>query len=339
MKHLRSQGRLLLPAGLLLVALIIGAVTITSGIATAAQGGVTRPLQSTPEPPPVPPTAPAGPTIPPGPTQPAAPTVGATLPPVATPEPPPATATNSLPETPTAVANPPRPPSEQARSSDSSAVIGVGLRVLPGTVARPNSLITYAVVVKNLGKGNSHKMALVLPINPRQLKPANVSIENGAGWVRQLLNDAIEIELEKIGSGEVVTVNVQFVVLPTVAANERIDMVATAEWNDRAGDGKTQSNLISLTVGQDAPTLGTLKVEANGNLVFFSGENFAPSEPVSFWYDNSAGASTALNTLEAEADGTLEVVFDTTGLVAGRYTLVARGDWSGWTATGVFEVR
>lgn len=223
------------------------------------------------------------------------------------------------------------------------------------TASRADGVDTYRVVVVNRGGGTVEDIALSVPFEPGY-SLTSASFSQDDAWVARNGERAASIRVEQLrGIGDTVVGTLRFTGPRDAAANALTSRV-TATW-DKDGEQYTISssqpgiNSSALTAARSGPSRIT-----------FSGGSFASNEPVSFWYTTASGASVPLvvdrglliqkparsvndddekkygEFLGASEQGTTNATLSIAGLPAGSYTLAARGNWSGVTASAPFII-
>lgn len=222
--------------------------------------------------------------------------------------------------------------------------------------ADSNGVMTYVVQAVNTGGNPARNLRITVPFDGSALRPMDATFKPSAAWVSNVSDGALTIQTDKVASDSTFESTVRFQALPghhSAALTERL----TFRWSDGDSSKSGVSNDPDLTTGAVAASNGLVVEEVNGSYVF-SSSSFAPGEPVVFWYNTPAGdvVSTEIKDsvivdarftdekeegaafVSANADGAVRVPLRTKDLVPGVYTMVARGDDSGITVTGVFTI-
>lgn len=222
-----------------------------------------------------------------------------------------------------------------------------------------SDLLVYEVRVTNRGGGPAKNAVLALPYAGAGLKLLDVSYNLPGAWTSATRDGALEIQTGRIASGaKPVVATVRFSRLAAGAAlTERVSY----EWLDYGSGGRGASNLPNEALADAAGGIYALSAAIDGRDVIFSGSAFVPNEPVTFWYSNAAGEVFPLEVkgdrlieaavtrdgrgeeghsyASASGAGAIEMEWIAKRLPAGAYALVARGNWSGLTATAPFVLR
>lgn len=234
------------------------------------------------------------------------------------------------------------------------ANVTVVQRATPNITVRPGDTVTYTISVVNRGEGNAKNARLTLPFDPDQVELLDAQFSHTGAWVNLLEADYLTIETGRLDSaGGTVTATLRFRVLPGVPAGTHLGERISFTWNDDADNGKGRSNdpglvVAGSTVEQPYYPLAVLPVSgpAGTNRVF-SSDIFAPKEPVTFWYNTPTGQIVELGPIDndehgiviANENGAAGLELPTAGLPPGTYSMVAYGNWTGFTAVGAFQVQ
>jgi len=175
----------------------------------------------------------------------------------------------------------------------------------------------------------------------------DASFSRTAAWVSQVNADSVEIKTGTLSSGnDSVSGTVRFQVLGGAASGAQMSTQASFTWSDAASGGSGKSNTVKVAVSDQSASrvLATLTVTPYsapaGDTFEVKGSGFIPNEPVSFWYNTPSNEDVAVKTVNANADGEVELTFSaTSGLAPGNYAMVAYGNYSQITAVGVFQVQ
>lgn len=233
-------------------------------------------------------------------------------------------------------------PAEQ--ESAESAFVTVAQLPSPNLAAASGSIVSYEIVATNRGRGRAKNVEITLPFDPAEVAVLDARFSRSGAWVSQLLTDTLRIETGPLGSGgDVMTTTVRLRLLPGIAESTALGERLAYRWTDGAGGGAGQSNLPSLVVGQveeRAPVLPlVIERTADGSALSLSSPIFVPGESVALWYDTPDGRSVSAGTVAANGSGTVQASISTASLPAGRYQIVAFGQWSKLTSAGVAEIR
>jgi hypothetical protein len=216
-----------------------------------------------------------------------------------------------------------------------------------------DGLLIYTIKVANRGDGFASHATVTVPFDATMLRLADVTFAGAGGWVTSIDTGSFQFRTERLGSGGGTTIaTARFSRLSSAPASAMLTERLTVAWGDATGGGRARSNLpMNLTMAQPYPALTHRHVDAKH---YFSSTIFVPGEQVVFWYNNPRGEAvetevhhgvivTATSTdrdnpgesyASADANGAIDLRFDTHGLAAGSYTMVARGEISGFTAIG-----
>jgi hypothetical protein len=220
-------------------------------------------------------------------------------------------------------------------------------------VAGDDALLIYTVKVANRGDGFASHATVTVPYDATMLRLADVTFAGAGGWVTRIDDGSFQFRTERLGSGGGTTIaTVRFSRMASASESAVLTERLMVAWGDRTGGGSGRSNLpMNLTMAQPYPALTHRHVDAKH---YFSSTIFVPGEQVVFWYNNPRGEAvetevhhgvivTATTTdrdnpgenyASADANGAIDLRFDTHGLAAGSYTMVARGEISGFTVIG-----
>lgn len=233
--------------------------------------------------------------------------------------------------------------------------LSLALEPQADTASRTDGVDTYRVVVVNRGGGTVEDIVLSVPFEAGY-SLAGASFTQNDAWVAQNSGSAATIRIEQMrGIGDTVVGTLRFTGPRDTAANALTSRVS-ATW-DLNGEEYT------ITSNQPGLMLSALTASRSGpNRIAFNGGAFASNEPVTFWYTNAAGASVPLvvdrglltvqparsqfdederkygEFIAANGQGVTSAVLNIAGLPAGSYTLAARGNWTGVTASAPFVV-
>lgn len=223
--------------------------------------------------------------------------------------------------------------------------------------ASAGGTLTYTIMAENHSSSiGADDLTIEVPYNTSALSLQNAEFSSDESWVRSNSGGVIELYMGGLANDDSTTATLRFVQLASGAGlTER----ASFTWNDKAGDHSGTSNLPS----QRGASNTALAVSGGRNLSF-SGGQFTPDEPVNLWYNTPSGAVVPVRIedgavytgsyddkndddeddkttdyIVADANGSIDLSFDTSSLPAGAYTLVAYGARSGLTAVGAFQVR
>ncbi|HJZ49682.1 MAG TPA: hypothetical protein VKE41_21040, partial [Roseiflexaceae bacterium] len=232
-----------------------------------------------------------------------------------------------------------------AKKQGLPALVTVTQRASPNVAVRHGGTLTYSIIATNRDKGSATNVTITLPFDPQLFKVLDAQFSRPNAWVSEANKDTLVIQTGQIGSGDVVTATVRMVVLPAATKNTRLAQRLTYRWQDARGGGQGRGNapIVVVADGDSTQSLYSLGVApssaAAGSTLVFQGDMFVPGEPVALWYNTPDGRSVALGRMTAGGEGVIRRPFDTAGLRAGYYSMVAYGLWSEFTATAPFEVR
>lgn len=215
--------------------------------------------------------------------------------------------------------------------------------------------VSYDIQANNTGKGVAYYTNVVIPINQAELKVSAATLSGKAAWLPTNTPSEIEFRIERLNPGEQSILRLNLTQLVPGAA---LDQALSFQWSDASGVHSGESN-----TPQGYQATYSLSVASNGASQIFSANLFAPDEPVTFWYNTPGGSVVPVQVIRngtavsgdynndkdkddseyaqayvVAAGGAAQLNFSTAGLAAGTYSMVARGNWSGITAVGVFQV-
>lgn len=234
-----------------------------------------------------------------------------------------------------------------------SAFVTVVQRPEPNVSVRPGDIVTSTIVVVNRGEGSARQVTLNVPFDPAQVSVLDVQFSRAGAWVSALLADMLVIQTGRLDAGgDTVTATLRLATLPGLADGTSLGKRISYTWNDDADDGTGRSNLPALVVGDQSrqqpwyPLAVNRVNRAAGVAYVFSSDIFAPREPVTFWYNTPTGQVVELGPIDNDAngiviaseDGVATLQLSTTGLAPGTYSMVAYGNWTAFTAVGIFQV-
>jgi hypothetical protein len=241
---------------------------------------------------------------------------------------------------------PPGTPPPLPSAAEHVADVAVTHRSSPNLQVAPNDIVVDTIKVANHGLGDASEVIVSMPFDPTQVEILDASFSRPTAWVSQLRTDSLEIRTGPLGSeSDTITATVRLRIRPKVAPGTALPLQLGYRWLNAEvhGGGDGNSNRLPLTAGQttiDAPWYPLAITPGSappGTSLHLSSASFAPGEPVALWYNGPQGA-TEVGRRSADANGALEVVFDSAGLASGSYSMVAYGLWSEITAVGVFQI-
>jgi hypothetical protein len=226
------------------------------------------------------------------------------------------------------------------------------------TASTADGVDSYRVLVTNHGDGEVKQVTVSVPF-AAGYSIAGASFDRGGSWVARLGAESLDLRIEQMrGNGDTVSGTLRFASQGPAASNALLER-ATVTWR---GDERATPNASNLPVSLQAATFSAAALPEGVQGHSFRAAAFASGEPVSLWYTNSAGVSTALviadgvaipaylaedddddqsygTSLAANGQGELQALVSLPRLSPGTYTLAARGDWSGTIAAASFTVR
>lgn len=223
------------------------------------------------------------------------------------------------------------------------------------TASRTDGVDTYRVVMTNRTGGSVEDIALSVPFSAGY-SLAGTSFNQDDAWVTQPGGSAATISVAELrGIGDTLVATLRFNG-PRDAAANAVSSRISASW-DKNGE------VYTISSNQPGVTSSALSASRSGqSRLSFNGGSFASNEPVSFWYTNANGVSVPLvidrglliqqparsitdetekkygQFIAANEQGLTSGILSLAGLPAGSYTLAARGNWSGVTASTAFVV-
>ncbi|MBX0328311.1 VWA domain-containing protein [Oscillochloris sp. ZM17-4] len=227
------------------------------------------------------------------------------------------------------------------------ANVTVSLIADPNQAVAPSDVIAYTFTATNRGKGTADETKITLPFDPSVVELVDATFSRNTAWVSQVNTSSVEIKTGTLSSGnDSVSGTVRFRVLGGTTTGTQLNTQASFTWSDAAGGGSGNSNTVTVTVSDQSATqpYATLTVTpysaSAGDSFEVKGTGFIPNEPVTLWYNTPSNQDVAVKTVNANADGEIELTFSaTSGLAPGNYAMVAYGNWSAMTAVGVFQIQ
>jgi hypothetical protein len=238
---------------------------------------------------------------------------------------------------------PSKPEKEKPEKHKRSASVKVYQRVTPNRAVARNGHVHYHFASVNPGRGDAKRIVVRMNINVIHLHIIDADFGSAGGWISKIGDDYIEFEFgRQPHGGDPLTANIRFRVGPDVPNGTQLGGRVTYRWYDDNGGGTGQSNDLSIIVDDEEQNSDheEMEVERDGEGRIFSCKHFIPREPVVFWYNTPDGKVVQLETIEADDQGKLVVIFKTKGkgLHKGRHSMVGRGHWSGIVVIGEFVV-
>lgn len=216
-----------------------------------------------------------------------------------------------------------------------------------------NGFYTNTIIVTNMGSHPVTNVHLILPFDPALVKLVDVAIAREGAWVTQVMPNAFEAHLGRLGSnGDAITLTARYTALPGYTGEAAMPIQYTTAWNDKDGRHTATGNafLMPSRAGSTAAVVRAAPLTRVGDDVRLYGAAFSPGEPVAFWLNRPDGTSTALFVHEtdltverrwkdydtgqyvnnsqymiADATGAINVTFPVQDLARGNYTIVAHG--------------
>lgn len=213
--------------------------------------------------------------------------------------------------------------------------------------------VAYTIVATNNGTEVAHNTTISVPFDSAALRVLGVQSEGSRAWVKSQPANTIEIQIDQLANGgESVAATVHFARLPGAPAGTGLTQRLTYHWGDGTISGAGRSN---LPVANAQPAYA-LTVTPDAGLQTFKSGIFAPGEPVTLWYNTPTGVAKvtfdgaklttaddrvddSISYIRADADGNISIDFSTAGLAPGAYSMVAHGNWTGFSAVGPFQVK
>lgn len=232
--------------------------------------------------------------------------------------------------------------------------------ILPKSAPDADNLV-YDIVVTNHGDTYSRNVKVTLPFDTAALTLKEVVFSGGPGWSVNGLANPYVFHIDRLFKNHPTTATVTFARVqgaPKVVLTER----AAYTWTLRSTTYKGQSNR-PMTL-QAIYSLGVDGVStSDGPTARFTGDIFAPGEPLTFWCNMPDGAVHALKIrnnsvavmdeklsrseqrahhftsfINANDLGGMQLDLPVKNLGAGAYSIVAHGNWSGLNAIGEFMI-
>jgi hypothetical protein len=156
-------------------------------------------------------------------------------------------------------------------------------------------------------------------------------------WISAILTDAIELRLETLKRDQLITAALRLRISPTAPLGRDLTTRARLSW---AGRENRLSNVAPLVVARAPESLqpAVLAIDpavggtAPAFLISYGG--FASNERVSLWYHRDGAGAVGLGEARADASGRAVYRLEASALDAGRYTIVAAGQYSQVSAVG-----
>lgn len=222
--------------------------------------------------------------------------------------------------------------------------------------------IVYEISAKNVGKSPAQNTVITVPYDSSKLRLENVQFSGPNAWVTDTRAGSFSAEILSLSSGgDWQNMTVYFTALDVFQPGSVLGDRLSYRWNDKDGSKSAQSNLPILSDGSGmyALNVSPASATAKSTRVFTSGAIFTPDELVTMWYTTPTGKSVELEVkgsrlidanstksednggafVSADANGAINVQYLTQSLLPGKYTMVARGNSTGFVATASFEVK
>jgi hypothetical protein len=233
-------------------------------------------------------------------------------------------------------------PTPAPKSSRHPAFVTVTQRPLPNASARRGGIVTYTIVATNRGRGDAENVTISMPFDPSEVRVLDAQFSRAGAWVSKLENNRLELQTGPVGAGgDAITATVRFVALAAIADGTSLAEQLTFSWSDeeQGGSGVSNRTLLVVAAGDADQAIYPLAVAIGGTARYsFSGAVFAPGEPVSFWYNMPTGRAVEVGMIAADANGSASVDLESGGLASGAYSMVAHGNWTGFTAVAAFQI-
>lgn len=222
--------------------------------------------------------------------------------------------------------------------------------------------IIYEITAKNVGKSPAQNTVITVPYDSSKLRLENVQFSGANAWVTDTRAGSFSAEILLLSSGgDWQTMTVYFTALGVFQPGNVVGDRLSYRWNDKQGSTSALSNLPILgdNTGMFALNASPASATAKTTRVFTSGEIFTPDELVTMWYTTPTGKSIELEVkgarlvdanstkskdnggafVSADVNGAIKVQYSTESLPPGKYTMVARGNSTGFVANAIFEVK
>lgn len=216
----------------------------------------------------------------------------------------------------------------------------------PNYGATAGSVVSYDLIVGNLGDGQASDVSVKLTFDPTQIQVIDTTMHLPTTWLSARGTDWVTVNTGVIPPQTTSLVaTLRFTVQKGVRVGTSLVKRATFAWNDHGGGGYGTSNLpiVSVAAKRDQRALYAMQAEPSvgtaGTTFAFSSGLLAPKEPVGIWYNDPSGTPVAHATYYADEEGVLKVNFITTGLRPGTYTMVFYGHVSGFTILAPFTIK
>ncbi len=225
-----------------------------------------------------------------------------------------------------------------------------------------NGSIVYEIVATNEGKSPAQNTVINVPFDGSKLQLEDVQFSGPNAWVTDTQSGSFSAQILQLSSGgESQIITARFAALSTLSSGSVLGERLSYRWNDKQGSVSAQSNLPILSDGSGMYALNATPTAAAAKTTrtFSSGAIFAPGEFVTMWYTTPAGKSVELEVkgallvdasstdskdnggafVIADANGAVSAQYITEDLAPGKYTMVARGNRTGFVAVASFTVQ
>ncbi len=238
------------------------------------------------------------------------------------------------------------PPPLEPEQPPKTADVWVVIRPTPNLSATRRSIITFEMVITNIGEGAASDAEVIFPFDPNLVQVLDARFDVPTAWVTAVNHDSLVIRSGRLDarSGRARGV-IRFVVRENAQPGGVITGRVQLRWTDDGAGGRSQGNLFAVPVGaaeQNRPTytLAVEPAEGSSNTTFrFTSSIFVPREPVGIWYNLPDGRVIGISTLRADDGGGLTVNFTDRNLPRGFYSMVFYSLWSEFTAVAPFAIR
>ena len=176
----------------------------------------------------------------------------------------------------------------------------------------------------------------MLAFAPDTQQLLDATFSDAGAWVSAVLTETIELRFDRLMSNQTISATLRLRISPAAPFGRDLTTRAQARW----GGGTSFSNRARLVVGEasDATALAPLAITppsgTPATTVDVAYDGFASNESVSLWYHLPDSSAVGLGTVRADAQGCIVYRLTATTLGAGRYNVVAYGQYSGISATG-----
>lgn len=220
----------------------------------------------------------------------------------------------------------------------------LGLTARPNTGVEPGAITTYQVKLGVVGQHHGRRIVVRLPLSPTAQDVVDATFSRPDAWVSAVMTDALDLRIDQLGPGEVLTATLRLRTRAEAAPGMAIVTRAQLAWAGDGGRAPVLSNPVVLVVGQSPDQSGppplsiipaTIRRDTRFNLTY---DGFSAYELVSLWYNRPDGQVIAIAPVGADNAGRVSVAFSASDLVPGRHQFTARGFCSGVLAVGFVTV-